>query len=109
MPRAVGRHRPARDRVQRSSQGSDRGEIARRLERTPPLKELIDEPGMQIRRAELRVLQNLPEEREVGSYAADVVLAECANHAGGGLLARGGPYASLASSGSYSIGTFQPA
>jgi hypothetical protein len=68
--------------VKRTSQGSDRRKIARGLERAPSLKEFIDKPGMQIRGPELGVFQNLTEEGEVGSYAADIVFAQRTEHAG---------------------------
>ena len=74
-----------------------------------PREELVDEPGVQIARAKLRVLQNLPEEPDVGADAADVVFAAARAASGPPPRARVPAHtASFASSGSYSIGTVQP-
>src|SRR5579871_3879721 len=45
-------------------------------------QELVDEAGMQMARAEVSIVQNLPEELDVGLDTADVVFAESALHAG---------------------------
>src|ERR1039458_9583317 len=77
--------------VERGGERGDGDEIGRRLGRLPPLEEFVDEAGVQVGGAKLGVFQNLAEEGEVGVYAADIVFAEGADHACGGVVAGVGP------------------
>src|ERR1019366_3680353 len=83
--------RLVRGGVERGGERGDGDEIGRGLGRLPSLEEFVDEAGVQVGGAELGVLQNLAEEGEVGMDAANVVFAEGADHAGGGVVAGVGP------------------